>query len=161
MITIIICSIIGATIALFTTEKGLGIGWKLLTAVFGMFLGWVCGLLIFVLLPTSKIHKNETIEIVSLQDNSTYVYMHCSYSQKQYSFYYKDGESFKLMDVNCDDAEIRYTTEKPYILVGYYIADANSIYNKFALVTDLRYNVHYIIYVPEGTIKNEFSLDAK
>lgn len=170
MWTIIICVILGLIFGLIISDyfsDGTWFG--------GIIIGFFVGLFIALLLP-AKTEKKETIttyELVCLQDNSSLngdFFIGCGtiHGNMKYVFYYNvttvnNKKGFKQMQLDCDeDITIYYTDGSPYIekistenvkvkgaFINHFAFDINFIHNKYGF------------FVPSGSIKQEYNLDAK
>ena len=116
----------------------------------------------------------DTIYLESIKDNrtqeSSYVFG-CggSSSSMKYTFYAKEPNGrIKLYEISSDCTEIVYSTESPRIERYRDFVNPTDKTNLFMRPKRAKRggpyawgNTTYIIYVPQGTITNEFQLDAK
>ncbi|MFA5299625.1 MAG: hypothetical protein WC389_15660 [Lutibacter sp.] len=114
-------------------------------------------------LPVQTKEVIDEFEIVTLQDNSQTegnFFLGCGYinGTMKYVFYYKSDKSYKLFMVNYYSAEIIITNKKAFNQ-QIRTVKTDALINKFALDFYLSEN-RYVFYVPEGTIKQNYSLDA-
>lgn len=77
----------------------------------------------------------------------------------KYSFYCKSGGFIELKQVPYNKAKIKHTKGKPKVNVFKYVS-SDSWVNYFSL-PDFRPPTEYVIYIPKGTIKHNYNLDAK
>jgi len=166
MILMIIGLIIGVTIGVIITYNDIWKDWYNypVRAVTGGIIGTLCGFLIALMLPMDIAHRKLSIEIVNLQDNSSIsgnFFLGCGQinGEMKYVFYTKSNGLYKMEQIDYDVVQIRYSNGKPKVnITDWYITD--SFINNFALDSYLGTNT-YIIDVPEGSITNNFKLDAQ
>lgn len=120
------------------------------------------GLCIALSLPADNTSVKHTCEIASLQDGSGVsgsflVGCGAINNEMNYTFYIKESDSYRLLQVECSDAIVRYCDSLPRV-EEYRSEPTKSLINWFA--EDLPKST-YVIYVPKGTIKSEYNLDAK
>lgn len=128
----------------------------------GMF-GVLIGIGVASVLPSDTYLKPHSVDLVCIQDNSSIkgqFFLGCGQIEgdMKYAFYYNQGDdSYKLDTISCSKAEIKYVATKPRIT--YNTKEfTNKWYNKFSVFTQ---NIYYTIEIPEGSIKKDFTLDAK
>lgn len=114
-------------------------------------------------LPIKTEEVVDEFEIVSLQDNSSTegsFFLGCGSinGSMKYVFYYKSDESYKMFMVDYYMAEIVLTDKKSYNK-QIRTVKTDALINKFAFGS-LPEN-RYVFYVPSGTIKQSYSLDAR
>ena len=87
---------------------------------------------------------------------------------KQYYYYYykTDSDSYKVNKINVDDCEIIYTKGTPHIDTIVKTADEKSTENWLTLTPNLSLRIStagekYKIYIPEGSITTDFSIDME
>lgn len=175
MITIILFSILGAYLG-FDLSYHITIIPKefmdyalmtLFTFCFGV-LGGLLGSLISSLLPAKFEEVITTYRIISLQDSNN---IHGEISggflafsgyvdgTMVYNFYYENDGGYRLKQIESLDTLVKYTTEMPYC-VEYKLKLTNNFINKY-VTSDKVGDCRYILYVAQGCIKNEFTLDSK
>ena len=131
--------------------------------LYGLFLGLIFGLITSFFLPNDTKPVVTTYQIECLQDNSNVsgsFFIGCGSvnNRMKYTYYYDCGDStYVLEQIDVDDVKIKYTNEKPYVDKIKYKQTDNWI-NLFSF--ELR-NPTYIIYVPKGSIMNNYNLDTK
>jgi hypothetical protein len=165
MITIIIGILTGIIIAIVSNYRN---GWTdfidyFLDSILYGLLGFAFGGLIAFSLPMSTETKSESYNIESLSDNSSIsgnFFIGCGSINgvMKYSFYYSNKDYYKLMQIDCEDAIVKYSEDSPRIII-YEDEPLPKLINLFALDAD--FNRHYEICVPKGTIKNNYTLDAQ
>lgn len=164
-ITIGILMLLVSLIALLNVDKDQY--WVLFPANFmAIVFGLLFGFFISTMLPieTKEIKVSEH-ELISIKDNNS---INGSFflgsgninGDLIYCYYYKLSETnIKMNSVYVVYCEIVYSKDKPKI-EKYETIKTDSFKNKFSLGFINR-NIRYIIYIPEGTIKNNFNLDAE
>lgn len=159
MLTAIIFAIIFTIIAIYIVEE---IEEIFAAPIIGFFVGFFIGIMI----PSNtEITLKKTYYLVNMQDNSNvegsfFLGSGTVDEELKYTFYYKSGESYKLKQIPADLAKIKYLKgdNKPRIEVrGKEKTD--DFINHFSINTIDDNN--YTIFVPEGSIKNNYKLDAK
>lgn len=105
----------------------------------------------------------QSVYIESIQDGSSlsgrmYLFGGFVNGRMSYSFYYKEGDGYKLVSLDSKNVTIKYSTECKCDV--YYKVKTDAFINHFAY-DDLNTGYEYIIYVPQGTISNSFNLDAQ
>jgi uncharacterized membrane protein YeaQ/YmgE (transglycosylase-associated protein family) len=130
---------------------------------FAMVLGCV-GAMIAIFIPMQTEYKCvEVHNIVALQDNrniSGSFFLGCGRVDEHmvYYSYVEENGSFELKKFNVDNSLIRFSNQKPRVELWGHLPKKGSIINYFAL--DLPCT-KYIFYVPQGSIKQNFNLDAQ
>lgn len=92
--------------------------------------------------------------IIALQDNS-YIYRR-SGEHLTYVYAYKDQDGIKTGEIQADYATILYTKEEPKI-----VKQSGTFNQWYHWIYAFPTKNHYLIYVPEGTIQSQFSVDLK
>lgn len=116
-----------------------------------------------VMLPVTYQKEVSEFEIATLQDNSQvkgsfFLGSGTINGTMKYVFYYKSGDSYIMHMVSYSSAEIIITDKKPYLKQISY-EKTSAFINLFALDLEIPQTEFYF-YVPEGTIANDYSLDA-
>lgn len=169
MVTIIIFAFIffvGCVILtwdLFTDGFILAIAATLLACCLGLaggILGWGISLGI----PAHLKTEVTTYEIVSLQDNQSvqgqfFLGSGVVDGTMKYSFYYEYGNGYKLAQLNPNNTTIIYDKNEPKC-IEYKQVKNDDFINYFSCSMH-EGDKEYEIYVPKGTIKNNFNLDAQ
>ena len=117
------------------------------------------------MLPMKTVTKIDTYNIVSLQDNNStngsfFLGTGTIKGEMKYIFYYEENETYKMKQTDYKNTVIKYSD---HAKVERYRQEAvKSFINWFAL-DDIHSesNMQFIIYVPKGTIKNSYMLDAQ
>lgn len=160
IIFIVIGIIVGICMGVDEGDFGLGIIFSLLFAILGGSLGYLVAINLPCKMETVKI----TLQLESLQDNgsvegSFYLGSGQIDGTMKYVFYYKDGEYYKLWQADYKYSSIKYSDEKPKAEVFIQKEVKGAFINNFAI--DFVEEPTYIIYVPKGSIKQGFILDAQ
>lgn len=169
MITIIICGIIGLVIALVSFFAGIDdigdILYYLFFGIAGTIFGGLIGLLIALSLPAKTEIVKTTYNLEALQDNNSvngsfYLGTGQIEGKMKYVFYYENDGYYKLEQADYNEVKVKYSDEKQKVerFNRNYVKDA--LINHFAIDLINSYQ-EYIIYVPKGTIKQNYSLDAQ
>lgn len=168
MTTIIICGIIGLIIVLVSFFAGIDdirdILYYLFFGIAGTIFGGLIGLLIALSLPAKTEIVKTTYNLEALQDNNS---VNGSFflgtgqieGKMKYVFYYENDGYYKLEQADYEEVKVKYSDKKPKVerFNRNYVKDA--LINHFAI--DLNSYQEYIIYVPKGTIKQDYYLDAQ
>lgn len=126
-------------------------------------LGAMAGLGIAFSLPANNETVTKQVELVSLQDNSStegHFLLGCGSidGKMKYTYYYEVEEgAYKMAQKDIDDVIIKFWDKTP-ILETKTVQMDDSFWNWFAM--DMPIETH-IFYVPQGTIKNDYNLDAQ
>lgn len=164
MATIVIFVVIGIIVGIYmgveVGDFGIGIISSLLFAIFGGLLGF----LVAISLPCKMETVKTTLQLESLQDNgsvegSFFLGSGQIGGTMKYVFYYKYGEYYKLSQADYKYVSIKYSDEKPKAEVFIQKEVRGAFINNFAI--DFIEEPTYIIYVPKGSIKQGFTLDAQ
>lgn len=143
MVTIILGIVIGIVIMYSTNPDFDRSGPDIMGLISGGLMGAIIGIVVSISLPMSK--EINTYE---------YNYSHVSGGV----FYYElPNGGFKMNQISYENTTIVYSNDKKVII--YKEEPTNSFLNWFAI--DLEFNTSYEIYVPKGTISNDFKLDAQ
>ena len=142
---------------------------------FGIFVGIVVTVLVFGLmvlivggisecLPESMMNIEQTgiQEIIALKDGKGLVgsfYLYSGYVKDDLYYYYacETDRGYKVEKVNASKCYIIYTDENPRIET--YVAE--SFTNWVSWIYAIPLHRHYILYVPDGTITNEYSINLE
>ena len=163
MVTLIIGIIIGAGIAVKIEWNWIrGIGDFLTEVLLGGIIGLILSLFVMLALPMDTEIKTYTYNIEALQDNSSisgsfFLGSGSIDGSMKYVFYYEDDGGFKMKQIDYDKAIIKYSSEIK--VIKYKEEPTDNIINIFAV--DICFSEKYEIFVPKGTIKNNYNLDAR
>lgn len=133
-------------------------------SILGIIIGGLIGFFVAWLMPMELSTKKETVEIVALQDNNSVngsFFLGSGYvdGNMEFILYYECENGFKMMQLSPKHTLIRYSKDKPTLTVNRLRPTDNWI-NYFGFDRDVLRET-YTINVPEGTILNHYSLDAK
>lgn len=172
MATIWIFGIIGVIIFLrviwedldFRYDLGFTLFSILFVAPFCGVLGALIGFFVAWSLPAKGIEDRQQYKMVSLNDGSSIngrFFLGSGHINEKmvYTFYYEtENETYKLKQVSATDAEIKYTTGQPTATRIGIKDDTESWSYWFAI--DF-YEANWLIEIPEGSIQNNYILDAQ
>ena len=168
MITIIICGIIGLIIAIVSIFDGFDyiedIIMYFLFGILGALLGGLIGLVIAFALPAKTEIVKTTYNLEALQDNNSvkgsfFLGSGQIEGKMKYVFYYENEGYYKLEQADYSEVKVKYSDEKPKAERFNRKNVKDAFINNFAI--DCNCYQEYIIYVPKGTIKQNYSLDAQ
>lgn len=130
----------------------------LISLLFGLF-----SIIISMIIPTHTQIEKSTFELESLQDGSRIngqFFLGSGYinEKMKYSFYISEENGYKLYSIDANNAHVKYTTEKPKLEMFEEVVNDDFI-NNFSIAMDLK--TSYIIYVPQGSILQNYVLDAQ
>jgi len=169
MLTIIICSLIGAIFFAWLCRDE---GALILGGFAGLTLGAVVGLIIAVIIgmrtPTEEeITQIKEIQLVALQDNSgisgSFFLGSGVIKEKFYYVYYYRNEdgSFSLGKILAEKARVFEENRKDGILEKIEITEKPKVdkISRWALPPCMYVKEKYIFRIPKGSIRNDFKLD--
>lgn len=130
----------------------------------GLLLGGMIGMGLSCILPTELTEQKSVVTIECLQDNNGIkgrMYLGSGYinSEMKYCFYYNYRGGYKLCQLSPDNVLIKYSKEKPRCET-YTVVKSKAWYNKFSQSCS-EGRERFVIYVPKGSVQNNYSLDAK
>lgn len=170
MTTIIILAIIGAIIGVIASYDGSDyleeIFLYLSSAILGALIGGIFGFLIALAIPSKTETVIDTYYLEALQDNNSVsgsFFLGSGYinGEMKYVFYYETDGGYKIKQLSYDNALIKYTNETPKVET-YREVQTDAFINKFSVyMGGCGCNNKNIIYVPKGTIKQNYNLDAQ
>lgn len=122
-----------------------------------------CGAMFSIFIPQNTYFEKSTFELESISDGSKLngqFFLGSGYinEKMKYSFYLKEQEGFKLYTIDADIAHVRYSKTNP-VLEMYEQTRTNDFINYFSIPH--RLELKYIIYVPQGSILQNYVLDAQ
>jgi hypothetical protein len=171
MFIIIIIGIAGIIFGYYRTCQFLCIRPNLddyiINSILWSILGIVLGFIIALALPAEVKIVKTTYKLETLQDNdnlkgSFFLGSGQIEGEMKFVFYYEDNNGFKLDQVDYNKVLIKYSNEDPKIEIFKQEYIKNSIINIFAIdCLGCGFYPKYIIYVPKGTIKNNYVLDTQ
>ena len=165
MITVLIFIIIGIILAIIIGSiNGDDVVDIFLNSVLYTILGICIGFIVAISLPEKTIKMKEVYVIECLQDNPSTqgsFFLGCGRVDGtfKYAFYYKYEDGFRMNLVDYNDAIVKYSDENPRVERYFNKPKENELINLFAL--DLPSYSKYYIYVPKGSIKQNYTLDAQ
>lgn len=106
-------------------------------------------------------HLSEDIEIYALQDNITTdgsFFLGSGHIDDELKYFYveKTDLGYTIKNVDADQAYIQYTSDRCHIEKQSYTFN-----NWFVRLIAIPLNDRYVIYIPEGSIVNNYSVDLK
>jgi len=143
-------------------------GWLLDGIVFGILKGIsgaLIGFIIAFIMPMDLQEKNYTLNIEALQDNNSisgkfFLGSGQIDGKMQYVFYYEENGYYRMMQVDYNLVQIKYSDGIPKVNVTEMIL-SDAFINYFTIPPPNYAKKSYIIEVPKGTIKNNYNLDAQ
>ena len=132
-------------------------------SILGVLSGGLIGIGVALVLPAKTEIVKTTYNLEALQDNnrvegSFFLGSGQIDGKMKYVFYYENNGYYKLEQVDCSKVRIKYSDEKPKAERFNRKDVKDAFINHFAI--DCSYQ-EYIIYVPKGTIKQNYTLDAQ
>lgn len=136
-------------------------------AFLGLFSGFVIGVIIALTLPMKLYEQTKEVKLEALQDGSSgngkfFLGRGQVDGKMQYVYYFQDGDLYKMNQVDYTVAAVKYlndTTIEPTLTI-FTKVPTDDLINKFALDLSIR-NQRYVFNVPQGSIKTDYTLDAK
>jgi hypothetical protein len=167
MWTIIIITVVAIFIACFAEyRRGLDSDFLdyVSNSILGFLIGGAIGVLIAFTLPAKTEIVKTTYNLESLQDNNSvkgsfFLGSGQIEGKMKYVFYYETGGYYKLEQVDYNKVKIKYSDEKPKAERVNRKNVKGAFINNFAI--DCNCLDEYIISVPKGTIKQNYTLDAQ
>jgi hypothetical protein len=163
MITIIIEVIIGLILALIITRK-CDIEEKKTASIYGLLIGGFFGFITAIAIIPSETETitDDILYLEALQDNNSIegnFFLGCGRvnGEMKYIFYYKTDGGYKMGELN-KNVLIKYTNERPRIEIYKKIKTDAYTWSIYLEGCDCE---NTVIYVPKGTIKQYYNLDAK
>ena len=133
--------------------------------IFIIFIASLIGICVAFMLPMKTVTKVDTYKIVCLQDNNStngsfFLGTGMINGEMKYVFYYEQNGTYKIKQTDYINTSIKYSDS--IRVERFRQEEVKSFINNFAL-DDIssESSMQYIIYVPKGTIKNNYSLDAQ
>lgn len=169
MWTMIIFLVIALAIAIIGADYDYGIIAELaLRIIMAVLLGGTVGFVVGLMIPSKMIEQKSSFKLMNLQDGSQvsgnfFLGSGTIEGKMNYVFYYNlDSTTFAMAQIKYDIATVKYTKDSTTAYVECYktIDDKNYFWNNFSIDTDYG-NMRYVIYVPKGTIKTNYNLDAQ
>ena len=138
--------------------------WKLTVVTIGvMSFVFIISLIIALIIPCKTYMAKHEYKIIALQDNASvegnfFLGIGSVNGTMKYFMYVDYGDHVKMETLSTSCTKIKYSN-KPYLEIQQRSKVPRAFRNNFALL----FNDHeeFTIYVPYGTIKQNFTLDAK
>ena len=139
------------------------IGFILSAFLFGV-IGAACGLVLSFIFPMELKKISTQTEIESLQDNNSIngnFFLGCGQinGEMKYVLYIKNNEFYEMKQLAYNNVQIKYSDNTPTLHTIEKVP-TDSWINYIGADLDV-YDITYIVEVPKGTIKNNYSLDAQ
>jgi len=167
MVTILLFCIISVAFTLWGVFRDWYFSWGVCVfyGVLAFMIGAVPGIIIASFIPVKTERVVETKHIQTLQDNSSVSGEFLLGSGRiegkmKYVFYYESDGGYRMKQVDCSGVLIKSTKSTPKVEI-YKKKLTDDFINNFGLFTWFERKNKYIIYVPKGTIKHNYNLDAK
>ena len=166
MWTIIIITVIALFIAIYREHNSYyhsDFEDYFLSSISGILIGGFVGFLVALSLPAKTEIVKTTYNLEALQDNNSvkgsfYLGTGQIDGEMKYVFYYEKDGYYRLKQVDYNEVKVKYSDEKPKVELFNRKKVKDAFINNFAI--DCNCYQEYIIYVPKGTIKQNYSLDA-
>ena len=135
-----------------------------LISIPALFIGAIIGTAIAFALPAKTEIVKTTYNLEALQDNNSikgsfFLGSGQIDGKMKYVFYYERDGFYKLEQADYEEVKVKYSDEKPKAERFNRKNVKDAFINNFAI--DCNYYQEYIIYVPKGTIKQNYTLDAQ
>lgn len=168
--TVLMLVIIGVVIALIVTLSDWHLDWvdklvmSIVNSIIGCLLGFMVGFIISVILPMDLYDKKYSYELEALQDgsyNNGRFFLGCGTidGKMKYVWYWGKDGIYEMQQIETNLVKIKYTDGKATVNVTE-IEATDSWINDWAIDLDL-HDKTYLLEVPKGTIKQNYSLDAQ
>ena len=136
----------------------------ILTSISAIFIGGIIGTALAFVLPAKTEIVKTTYNLEALQDNNSvkgsfFLGSGQIEGKMKYVFYYERDGFYKLEQADYSKVKVKYSNEKPKAERFNRKNVKDAFINNFAI--DCNCYQEYIIYVPKGTIKQNYSLDAQ
>ena len=170
MLTIIIMVVLFGGVSFYKEHKEWIRDWEdcdllLMATSLGICFGAILGLGIAFALPMKTESVQTTYNLEALKDNgsisgSFFLGSGQIDGEMKYIYYYEEDGYYKMGDIDNDKAKIKYVDGDPYIEEYKLKAKEGAFINYFAF-DNLPEYTEYIIYIPKGSIKRDYKLDAE
>jgi hypothetical protein len=135
-----------------------------IVAFLGLTIGGFIGTAIAFVLPAKTEIVKTTYNLEALQDNNSlkgsfFLGSGQIEGKMKYVFYYERDGFYRLEQADYEEVKVKYSEEKPKAERFNRKNVKDAFINNFAI--DCNCYQEYIIYVPKGTIKQNYSLDAQ
>lgn len=138
---------------------------ELISTISTIFLFSIIGFVTACVIPSNtKTILKETYYLEKLQDynninndNDFFLGIGNVNEKKMYSFYYKNGENYKLVQIPTKFSNIRYIKEReiPKVIFKTQV-ETDHFINHFSIYINKGRENSYTIFVPKGSIKNNY-----
>lgn len=158
MITLIICTAIGLIVGIIyqiLDDEGL---------MASIVIGFVIGLIIGFGIKHETIEVENVVYLETINDNNNingnfFLGSGNINGVWKYTYYYRDGDAYYLEQINANGVPIKYTDDLPRIEWIETVRTDASI-NKWS-IRPVRKPHNFTIYIPKGSILQNYSLDAR
>ena len=166
MWTIIIITAIALFIAIYHEYNSYYSDFEdyILVSITAILIGGIIGTAIAFALPAKTEIVKTTYNLEALQDNNSvkgsfFLGSGQIDGKMKYVFYYENDGYYKLEQADYEEVKVKYSDEKPKAERFNRKNVKDAFINNFAI--DCNCYQEYIIYVPKGTIKQNYTLDAQ
>jgi hypothetical protein len=166
MWTIIIITAIALFIAIYQEYNSYYSDFEdyILVSIPAILIGGIIGTAVAFALPAKTEIVKTTYNLEALQDNNSvkgsfFLGSGQIEGKMKYVFYYENEGYYKLEQADYNEVKVKYSDEKPKAERFNRKNVKDAFINNFAI--DCNYYQEYIIYVPKGTIKQNYTLDAQ
>ena len=166
MWTIIIITAIALFIAIYQEYNSYYSDFEdyILVSILTILIGGIIGTAVAFALPAKTEIVKTTYNLEALQDNNSvkgsfFLGSGQIEGKMKYVFYYENEGYYKLEQADYSEVKVKYSDEKPKAERFNRKNVKDAFINNFAI--DCNCYQEYIIYVPKGTIKQNYTLDAQ
>lgn len=166
MWTIIIITAIALFIAIYQEYNSYYSDFEdyILVSIPAILIGGIIGTAVAFALPAKTEIVKTTYNLEALQDNNSvkgsfFLGSGQIDGKMKYVFYYERDGFYKLEQADYEEVKVKYSDEKPKAERFNRKNVKDAFINNFAI--DCNCYQEYIIYVPKGTIKQNYTLDAQ
>ncbi|MDD3773109.1 MAG: hypothetical protein PHC38_10710 [Weeksellaceae bacterium] len=166
MWTIIVITAIALFIAIYQEYNSYYSDFEdyILVSIPAILIGGIIGTAVAFALPAKTEIVKTTYNLEALQDNNSvkgsfFLGSGQIEGKMKYVFYYENEGYYKLEQADYNEVKVKYSDEKPKAERFKRKNVKDAFINNFAI--DFNCYQEYIIYVPKGTIKQNYSLDAQ
>lgn len=162
MYTLLIGVVLSISVALFIAYKFKRDDYFELICL-ALIIGIGFSFIVAMCIPTKTITNVTSLQIESLHDRSSLegsFFLGCGKINEvmKYSMYIKKGDEFNLIQIQCDQASIKYSNGIPSLITFEDVPAKGFFINKFS-IWDKRFGrKRYLICIPFGSIKNDYTL---
>jgi len=163
MITVIICAValfVLGFIGMYKEDEDI-----VLCILGGLFIacfGALFGTMIALIVPSVTEKSVDVIGLASLQDGGSLsgsFFLGCGIidQEMKYTYYYESDGGYRMGQKDVDDVLIKFTKDKPRIEI-HKRKQTDALINRFSIIMN---PAKYIFFIPEGSIKQNYKLDAQ